>query len=91
MFRYWNRHTRFWSRILLHVGSAEQYNYYGTDLDFVPITEYFYQHLKNLGYSESELQLVIVEGDIHHETAWQKRLPEIMTWLLESTVGSGWF
>ncbi|MBE9229103.1 alpha/beta hydrolase [Phormidium sp. LEGE 05292] len=91
MFRYWDRHTRFWSKILLYVGSAEQYNYYGTEIDFVPINKYFYQHLKNLGYSEQELYFVLGKDEIHHETAWQKRLPEMLTWLLESTVGTGWF
>lgn len=82
MFYYWDRHTRFRSKILLYVGSKEQYSFYGVGLDYVPITQDFYNRLKQLGYTDSELHFVLAQGEIHHETSWQKQLPDIMTWLL---------
>ncbi|HEY9853043.1 MAG TPA: alpha/beta hydrolase-fold protein [Leptolyngbyaceae cyanobacterium] len=87
MFEYWDKHTHQWSKILLHVGSKEQYSFYGVWLDYVPVTKDFYHHLKKLGYADYELHFVLAEGDIHHETSWQKRLPNIMTWLLEPAQG----
>ena len=87
LFKDWNNHTRQWSKILLHVGSKEQFSYHGIWLDFVPVTQNFYEHLKSLGYADYELRFILTEGDIHHETSWQKRLPDIMTWLLEPARG----
>ena len=87
MFQYWNSHTRRWSKIYLHVGSAEQYSFYGVWLDYVPITRDFYYHLKQLGYSDHEVRFSLVEGAVHHETAWQRNLPNIMRWLLEEAKG----
>lgn len=87
MFDYWSSHTRQWSKIYLHVGSQEQYSYFGVWLDYVPITRDFYQHLKRLGYSDHEVTFVLAEGDSHHETSWQKRLPEMLRWLLEEPQG----
>lgn len=83
MFDYWNSHTRCWSKIYLYVGSQEQYSYFGIWLDYVPITRDFYQHLKNLGYGDYELHFLLGEGEVHYETSWQRRLPEILRWLLE--------
>ncbi|MFB2918552.1 alpha/beta hydrolase [Aerosakkonema funiforme] len=91
MFSYWDRRTGFWSRILLYVGSKEQYSFYGIWLDYVPITKDFYTRLKSLGYSEEELHFILGENEIHHETSWQKRLPEIMTWLLAPTASRSFF
>jgi predicted alpha/beta superfamily hydrolase len=86
-FQYWDSHTQHWSKILLQVGSQEQYSFYGVWLDYVPVTTDFYNHLKALGYSDHELRFVLVEGDVHHETAWQRQLPDIMRWLLEEAQG----
>jgi predicted alpha/beta superfamily hydrolase len=83
MTRYWNSHTKHWSKIYLYVGGAEQYSFYGVWLDYVPITRDFYYHLKSLGYGEHELQFRLAEGEIHHETGWQRQLPFILPWLLE--------
>jgi predicted alpha/beta superfamily hydrolase len=87
MFQYWDSHTHHWSKIHLHVGSKEQYSFYGVWLDYVPITQDFYHHLKSLGYAAHELSFVLSEGDVHHETAWQKQLPDIMRWLLVEPQG----
>lgn len=87
MFQYWDSPTHRWSKIYLHVGSQEQYSFYGVWLDYVPITRDFYNHLKQLGYSDYEVRFVLAEGDIHHETSWQRRLPDIMRWLLEEPKG----
>lgn len=87
MFQYWDTPARTWSKILLHVGSQEQYSFYGVWLDYVPITRDFYHHLKQLGYADHELRLVVADGDTHHETSWQRRLPDMMRWLLEEPQG----
>ncbi|AFY68169.1 alpha/beta hydrolase [Geitlerinema sp. PCC 7407] len=87
MFQFWDRHTRHWSKIALHVGSQEQYSFYGVWLDYVPITQDFYRHLRGLGYGDHEVRFSLAEGDIHHETAWQRRLPEILRWLLVDPEG----
>lgn len=84
MFQYWNQHTQQWSKIYLYVGGAEQYSFYGVWLDYVPITRDFYQHLRRLGYSDYELAFELAPGEPHHETAWQRRLPGILRWLLAS-------
>lgn len=87
IFDYWNQPTRTWSKIYLHVGSQEQYSFYGVWLDYVPITRDFYHHLKALGYTDHEVRFFLGEGDKHHETTWQKRFPEICRWLLEEPQG----
>lgn len=83
MFKYWDSHTRCWSKIYLYVGSQEQYSFYGVYLDYVPVTRDFYHHLQQLGYSDYEVHFNLAQGETHHETSWQKQLPGIMRWLLE--------
>jgi predicted alpha/beta superfamily hydrolase len=83
MFTLWNNPTQHWSKILLYVGGAEQYSFYGVWLDYVPVTRDFYQHLKDLGYADHELQFRLAPNEIHHETGWQRQLPNFLPWLLE--------
>jgi predicted alpha/beta superfamily hydrolase len=82
MFSMWDSPTHQWSKILLYVGGAEQYSFYGNWLDYVPVTRDFYQHLQHLGYSDHELQFRLAEDEIHHETGWQRQLPALLPWLL---------
>ncbi|HEY9727705.1 MAG TPA: alpha/beta hydrolase-fold protein [Chroococcales cyanobacterium] len=82
MFDYWDSHTHCWSKILLQVGSREQYSFYGICLDYFTITAEFYRHLQRLGYHKDELRFLLAKKDLHPETACQKQLPEIMRWLL---------
>jgi len=88
MFSLWDSSTHRWSRILLYVGGAEQYSYSGVWLDYVPVTRDFYHHLKDLGYGDHELQFRLAEGEIHHETGWQRQLPSLMPWLLADSAAS---
>ena len=87
MFQYWDRHTHCWSKIHLYVGSQEQYSFYGVWLDYVPITRDFYDHLKQLGYSDHEVRFTLAPGESHYETSWQRQLPSILRWLLEEPKG----
>ncbi len=87
MFNLWNKKTDYWSKILIYVGGAEQYSFSGVWLDYPPINREFYEHLKQLGYSDYELRFKLADGEPHHEKAWQRQLPDIMRWLLEEAQG----
>lgn len=87
MFRYWDRYLNAWSKIYLYVGGAEQYSFYGVWLDYPPVNRDFYNHLKQLGYRDYELQFELASGEPHHETAWARQLPDIFRWLLEKAQG----
>lgn len=87
MFSLWDKKTDYWSKIYIYVGGAEQYAVGGIWLDYPPINRDFYKHLKKLGYSDHELMFELAEGEIHHETGWQRQLPDIMRWLLEEAQG----
>ncbi len=87
MFGLWDRKTDYWSKIYIYVGGGEQYSFNGIWLDYPPINRDFYEHLKKLGYRDHELRFELAEGEPHHETAWQRQLPDIMRWLLEDTQG----
>lgn len=82
MFGYWDTPTHQWSKISLYVGSAEQYSFNGIWLDYVPITRDFYNHLKQLGYQDYEVQFRLAEGATHYETAWRQQTYFILPWLL---------
>jgi predicted alpha/beta superfamily hydrolase len=87
MFSLWDRKTDYWSKIYIYVGGAEQYSFSGVWLDYPPINRDFYEHLKDLGYNDHEVHFKLAEGEPHHEKAWQRQLPDIMTWLLEDAQG----
>jgi predicted alpha/beta superfamily hydrolase len=88
MFSMWDHKTDHGSKILLYVGGAEQYSFSGVWLDYVPITRDFYHHLKNLGYGDRELHFHLAEGEIHHETGWQRQIPALLPWLLAPSPSS---
>ncbi len=87
LFHYWDTHTYHWSKILLQVGSREQYSFDEIWMDYFTIATDFYNHLKSLGYREHELCFLLTEGDAYHETDWQKQLPDMMRWLLDEPEG----
>lgn len=82
LFHHWKAHSRRWSRIYLDAGADEWINPGGVPLPYGEATRDFYVHLKQLGYADHELALVLEPGGQHHETAWQRRLPLAMNWLL---------
>jgi predicted alpha/beta superfamily hydrolase len=82
MFTLWDHAPSPKAKTLLYVGGAEQYEFHGVQLDYVPITRDFHQHLKQLGYPETLLQFRLAEGEIHHEKGWQRQLPGLLPWLL---------
>jgi predicted alpha/beta superfamily hydrolase len=78
----WRNHPRQWQRIYLDVGTNEGIRQGHVLLDYPEAVRRFYEHLKGVGYEDWELRLVVEEGAGHHETDWQRRLPETMAWLL---------
>ncbi|HEX5750787.1 MAG TPA: alpha/beta hydrolase-fold protein [Archangium sp.] len=82
LFEHWTSHSRRWSRIYLDAGTHEWINPGGVPLPYGEATRDFYVHLKQLGYADHELALVLEPEGLHHEAAWQRRLPVAMNWLL---------
>ncbi len=82
LFRTWTQHTRNWSRIYLDAGEHEWIEAGGMPMPYAEATRDFYFHLRNVGYADHELRLVLEPGGGHHESDWQRRLPEAMRWLL---------
>lgn len=82
LFQHWTAHSRRWSRIYLDAGMPEWIEPGGVPLPYGEATRDFYFHLKGLGYADHELALVLEPGGLHHEPAWQRRLPLAMNWLL---------
>jgi predicted alpha/beta superfamily hydrolase len=82
LFQHWTAHTHRWTRIYLDAGTHEWINPAGTPLPYGEATRDFYLHLKRLGYADHELRLVLDDNGIHHEKDWQRRLPDVMQWLL---------
>lgn len=82
LWHHWRAHTHHWSRIYLDAGEHEWVDVGGLPLDYGQATRDFFLHLKSLGYGDHELRLVLEPGGEHHETAWQRRLPDALRWLL---------
>jgi predicted alpha/beta superfamily hydrolase len=82
IFSEWTAHTRRWSRIYLDAGLPELIDPVGYPMHYGEATSAFFQHLKRLGYADHETFLVLEPGGLHHEQAWQRRLPLAMRWLL---------
>lgn len=78
----WNAHTRKWSRIYLDAGLSEYIEVENTPLDYGGMVKEFYFQLKNAGYADHELFLVLEPGGYHHEKDWARRLPLAFRWLL---------
>jgi predicted alpha/beta superfamily hydrolase len=89
LFQYWNSHTHRWSKILLHIGSREQYSFYGIWMDYFTIVTDFYNHLKSLGYCDCELCFLLTERGTRNQTTLRQQLPIILRWLLEKPRGNG--
>ncbi len=82
MFEQWRAHTYRWSRIYLDAGEHEMVDPVGYPMFYGQATRDFYFHLKGLGYGDHELRLVLEPNAHHDERAWQRRLPEALSWLL---------
>ncbi len=82
IFREWRHHSHQWTRIYLDAGSEEVIYVNGMRLDYAGATWAFYNHLAHLGYAPHELALHLEEGGEHHETDWQRRLPDAWRFLL---------
>lgn len=82
LFKQWRAHSKRWTRIYLDAGSTERIDADGLDLNYGEATREFYTHLKNLGYHDHELILVLDPGGQHNEKDWARRLPFAMRWLL---------
>lgn len=82
LFEAWRAHTRHWSRIYLDVGKDERIYRDHLPMNYADEVPEFYRHLKQLGYADHELQLVVEPGGEHNEIDWNRRLPEAFAWLL---------
>jgi len=82
LFHAWTEHTRQWSRIYLDVGENERIHQQHIPLDYPEGVGAFYDQLRRAGYGEHELRFVYDPGAGHDEAAWQRRMPDILSWLL---------
>jgi predicted alpha/beta superfamily hydrolase len=82
IFKEWKAHPRKWTRIYLDAGSSEYIEVDGLALDYGAYTRDFFIHLKQLGYADHEVCLVLEPGGTHDEPTWQRRLPFALRWLL---------
>ncbi len=82
IFQKWRRHTGRWTRLYLDAGQNEVFHLPGYDMNYGPDTREFFVHLKNLGYDDHELCLVLDPGGLHSERDWARRLPFAFRWLL---------
>lgn len=82
LFEHWNAHSRKWTRIYLDAGSTEHIGTDNVPLNYGVATREFYGHLKQLGYDDHEVILVLEPGGQHSEKDWQRRLPFAFRWLL---------
>ncbi|MDY7231002.1 alpha/beta hydrolase [Hyalangium rubrum] len=82
LFHEWTSHTHRWTRIYLDAGVHENIDPVGYWMFYGQATRDFYFHLKNLGYGDHELHLVLDPEGGHNERDWQRRLPEALRWLL---------
>lgn len=82
LFHEWKQHTGRWSRVHLDVGGREFIWRDHVPLDYPAAVPAFHQQLRRAGYGDHELRLVWDELGEHHESAWQRRLPDTFAWLL---------
>ncbi len=82
LFAEWRSHTRRWSRIYLDAGTHETIDPVGYPMRYGEGAHGFYHHLRELGYADHELHLLLEPEGLHHERDWQRRLPFAMHWLL---------
>lgn len=82
LFNAWQEHSRRWTRIYLDVGQDERIHRDHVPLNYADAVPSFYRHLREIGYADHEVRLVVEPGGEHHESDWQRRLPEAFAWLL---------
>jgi predicted alpha/beta superfamily hydrolase len=82
LFSEWTKHSRKWTRIYLDAGASEYIHVEGRPLDYGKRVRDFFIHLKQLGYGDHEVCLVLEPGGEHAEMDWQRRLPFAFKWLL---------
>jgi enterochelin esterase-like enzyme len=82
LFHEWRAHSRQWSRIYLDSGANEVLYEDGRAFDYASSVRAFWAHLKEMGYAEHEVRLVLEPGGNHHERDWRRRLPDALRWLL---------
>jgi len=75
LFRHWDRRGERPLRLYLDVGGRESMNYAQSVVAF-------HRHLSKLGYRDEDLRLVVDPEAPHHESAWERRLPAALEWLL---------
>lgn len=83
LFQHWQKHSRRWSRIYLDAGETETFeSFEDRTLEYGVAAKQFYEHLRQLGYGEHEVQLWLEPGGQHFEADWARRFPHAIRWLL---------
>lgn len=82
LFRRWDRRVTPALRVYLDAGTSERLTLGGMDMDYGRAVQAFHRHLESLGYGPDELKLVLEPDAPHHESAWQRRFPGALEWLL---------
>ena len=80
--QHWDRRLAGWTKLWLDAGSEERIWVDDVFLDYAGLAEGFYHHLRHLGYQPWEVNLFLDPGASHHETAWNRRFPMLLEWLL---------
>lgn len=82
LFRQWSKKGKLPQRLYLDVGETEQFDYEDMHFDYGTEVAKFAEHLRELGYNEDELHVVLEPGGQHSEVDWRRRLPDALAWLL---------
>ncbi len=75
-------------RIYMDVGTAETSNPSIPDFPkvYVDCSQHTYDALIQQGFNPNHLIFKIFEGDIHNESCWAKRFPDMLSWLYDSAL-----
>ncbi|WP_435320587.1 alpha/beta hydrolase [Haloarchaeobius sp. TZWSO28] len=82
IFDYMAEQTRDSGRIYMDVGTAEGDDDEDLQEAYVTDAKRMCDVLREQGYDDSQLEFVLDEGGIHHESAWARRFPNAMRFLL---------
>ncbi|MHB8873120.1 MAG: alpha/beta hydrolase [Myxococcaceae bacterium] len=80
--RRWDKKSPQPPRVYLDAGAQEHLTLTGIEMSYAQSVAAFHRHLQSLGYGDDELRLVLEPGAPHHESAWERRLPAALEWLL---------
>ncbi|TDX49227.1 hypothetical protein [Orenia marismortui] len=69
-------------KICFYVGGKE-FGRTEYDKNYLEATKEMYNLLKDIGFDESELRLLVDKKAVHNERYWAKYFPEIFLWLYE--------